>query len=535
MVALLASLTFATASLARPAARDDLQHPKNRAAVVTYHSDNLRTGWNAQETALTQSAVASSHFGFVQMLATDGLVSAQPLYVPNLSLPGSGRHNVLIVATEHDSVYAYDADKLALLWQRSFIIPSQNVGPEPTADTNCKVVSPWIGISSTPAIDPATHTLFVVAKTVQIVGSTPTYFQTLHALALESGRDRVAPVVITGTFFLSNGQQVNFDPEHTYDRAGLLLANGIVYTPFSTMCDGDKQTSHGWAFAYSTKNLAPAGGFNTTLDATGYEFRGSIWQATYGIAGDAAGNVYFATANGAFDAYPSGTNYGDSVLRMSPALTVDDYFTPYNEAMLEQHDLDFGSGGVMLLPDQSGPDPHLAVAAGKSTAIYLLNRDDLGKFTPSGPDRVLQSIPFSSKGVWGGPAYFSDAKGTYVYYALYGGPLMALQLSTSPAPQLTLASQTRVLFGGTGTTPTVSSNGTKRGTAIVWAITRPERGSQTAMELEAFNADNLARRLFDASVGMWPNPNSWPFLTPTVVDGKVFVGGPAGVSVFGLH
>jgi len=506
-----------------------------KVSVLTYHDDDLRTGWNPLETALTPTTVASANFGFVQLLATDGLVSAQPLYVSNVAIPAGGRHNVLIVATEHDSVYAFDADTLAQLWHTSFSIPSQNVGPEPSTDTNCKVVAPWIGISSTPTIDAATHTLYVVAKTVQTSGSTTTYFQTLHALSLGTGADTVMPVVISGSFILSNGEPITFDPERTYDRAGILLSGDTVYTAFSTMCDGPKPTSHGWAFAYAEKSLAPAGGFNSTLDTTGSEFRGSIWQATYGISADSEGSVYFATGNGAFDAYPSGANYGDSVLRMDPQLAVADYFTPYNEATLEANDLDFGSGGVMLLPDQSGSFPHLAVAGGKSTALYLLNRDDLGKFTPSGPDRVLQTLPFSGSGVWGGPAYFATASGSYVYYALTGGPIMALRLTTAP-PQLTLASQTRVTFGGIGgTIPSISSNGSKASSAVLWALTRPVKGSSTPIELWAFAATKLSHTLFHANIGAWNNANSTPFLTPTVAGGRVFVGGPAGVSVFGLH
>jgi hypothetical protein len=508
---------------------------KAAAAVLTYHSDNLRTGWNPNETQLTPKTVASSKFGFLQLVATDGLVSAQPLYVPNVTLPAGGKHDLLIVATEHDSVYAFDASTLGQLWHTSFSIPSQGIGPQPDSSSSCKVVAPWIGVSSTPAIDPVAQVVYVVAKTAQTQGSTTTYFQTLHALSLKTGTDVVAPVVITGTFELSGGQPITFDPEHTYDRAGILLQNGVVYTAFSTMCDGMKTSSHGWAFAYSAATLAPTGSFNTTLDSTGYEFRGSVWQSTYGIAGDAEGNVYFVTGNGAFDAYPGGANYGDSVLKMGPQLTVDDYFTPYNESQLEMADLDLGSGGVMLLPDQPGSVPHIAVAGGKATALYLLNRDDLGEFTPSGPDHVLQSIPFSGSGVWGGPAYFSDKEGAYIYYALTGGPLTSYHLSTGP-PRLTPVASTALTFGGVGgTIPTISSNGEKPASAVAWAITRPAKGSSASITLVAFDATKLGTQLFAGTIGAWGNDRSTPFLAPMVAAGRVYVGGPAGVSVFGLH
>ena len=536
MQAALLSLPLAAAVIIGPSAPRPVHRPASQPpSVVTYHSDNLRTGWNSQETILTQAAVASTKFGVVQQFTVDGTVDAQPLYYPNLVVSGSGKHNVLIVATEHDSVYAFDADTFTQLWHTSFSIPSQNIGPEPSTDTNCKVVQPWIGISSTPVIDPATQTLYVMAKTVQTQGSTTTYFQTLHALSLATGTDKVPPVIVAGSFKLSNGQTLTFTASNTYDRAGLLIANGAVYSAFSTTCDGRPTVGHGWVFSYAEKDLSPAGGFNTTLDTTQSEFRGSIWQSSYGIAGDATGNVYFVTANGAFDAFPTGENYGDSVVRMSPSLTVQDYFTPFNEAYLEQNDLDFGSGGVMLLPDQPGTYPHLAVAAGKSTAIYLLNRDDLGEFTPSGPDRVLQTIPFSGNGVWGGPAYFADASGTYVYYALQG-PMMALRLATTPAPMLTVSSQTQTLFNGYGgTIPAVSSNGTVAGSGVVWATTRPGRGLPGPVFPTAFNADDLSQRLFVGLASFRRQTHGSPFVTPTIARGRVFVGGEGVVTAFGLH
>jgi hypothetical protein len=314
-----------------------------------------------------------------------------------------------------------------------------------------------------------------------------------------------------------------------------LLSQGRVYVAFTPMCDGPKLAGHGWLFAYHASDLSPAGLFATTTDVNATEYRAGIWQSTFGLGGDQNGSVYCATANGAFDAYPAGNNYGDTVLRLGSDLTVKDYFTPYNEATLEQHDYDFGSGGVMLLPNQPGSYPHLAVAAGKSTAIYLLNRDNLGKFTPSGPDRVLQALAFSGVGVWGGPAYFADATGTFVYYALEGGPLVAYRLSTSPSPRLAAASQSPNLFPGVGgTTPAVSSSGPTAGTGIVWATTRPDHSSTNPIALYAYDADDLSRILFAGTVGPWTYPKGSPFLTPTIANGKVFVGGQTSLTVFGI-
>jgi hypothetical protein len=503
-------------------------------AYVTYHFDNLRTGWNPFETALNWATVASPSFGLRTSLPTDGNVYAQPLYVPGVAFPGGGMHNVLVVATEYDSVYAFDADTYATLWHTTFVNLRMGVTPMPSSSVSCSQIAPWVGVSSTPVIDPATGAIYLVAKTVRGSGQSATFHNTLHALSLTSGLDLLPPVEIAGSVRLSDGSLAKFDPHWQVNRPGLVLTNGTVYVGFGSSCDINANFVHGWLFGYSASSLKRTHLFNTSTDVTSY-FLDSIWQSTYAIAADATGDLFFATGNGAFDANLSGHNYGDTVLRMHPKLSVVDYFTPYNQQILSQNDADLGSGGVMLLPVQPGAHPHLAVEAGKADAIYLLDRDNLGKYTPGGPDKVLYEVPFSQPGVWGGPAYFASGAGKFVYYALTGDALKAYRLSLGPSPSLTLASASSNAFPGEGgTIPSVSSNGTTPKTGIVWATTRPNNISSEPIVLYAYEASNLSHLLFSASVGFWQNAGGAPFLTPTVANGKVFVGGASAVSIYGL-
>lgn len=532
------ALTLALATFVGPVGpARHVQAPRRPAATpvayLTYHYDNLRTGWNPFETALNWATVGSSSFGLLKSLATDGNVYAQPLYVPAVAFPGGGKHDVLIVATEFDSVYAFDPVTYATLWHTSFANSQAGIGPVPSSDVGCSQIAPWIGVSSTPVVDPKTGAIYVVAKTVHGSGQSATFHNTLHALSLTTGLDLVPPVEIAGSVKLSDGSIAKFNQQWQVNRAGLVVASGNVYVGFGSSCDINASFVHGWLFGYNTSTLKRTHIFNTSTDVTSY-FLDSIWQATYAIAADGGGDLYYATGNGAFDANTGGHNYGETVLRMEPKLSVVDYFTPENQQILSQDDADFGSAGVMLLPLQQGAHPHLAVAAGKADAIYLLDRDNLGKYTPGGPDKVLYEVPFSQPGVWGGPAYFANGAGKFVYYALTGGPLKAYRLSLSPSPTLTLASASSNTFPGEGgTIPSVSSNGTTPQTGIVWATTRPGNTSVPIM-LYAYEASDLSHTLFSSAVGFWQNTGGAPFLTPTVTNGKVFVGGAAAVSVFGL-
>jgi len=498
------------------------------ADYLTFHYDNLRTGWYPHETRLTQASVSSGGFSIVATLAVDGNVYAQPLYVRGVHM-ASGTHNVLIVASEYDSVYAFDADSYALLWHTSFSNPSLGIGPASSGE--CNQIAPWIGVSSTPVIDAAAGVVYVVAKTQQ--GSRPNaiFANTLHGLSLETGLDITAPVLITGSVRGSDGKKLAFE-QIQRNRTGLLLSRNRLYVGMGSNCDGSGGVVHGWVFAYSVPALTPAGVFNTATDVAS-TYLATLWQSTYGIAAAPDGSIFFATGNGAFDAYPTGNDYGDSVLRLTPALHVLDYFRPYNLAIEDDNDL--GSGGVMLLPPRPGSLPDLALAAGKQGALYLLDRDHLGAFTPSGPDDVPAEIPFTGPGVFGGPAYFADATGASVYYALGDSPLVAYRLGTSP-PTLTASSQTATTFPWGGTIPSVSSNGGRAGTAIVWAVVRSQNTGPSAppLVLAAYDADDLSRTLFAGAFGAWQNAIGHAMLTPTIADGKVFVGGSASVTVFGL-
>ncbi len=533
----LACSLFASVSTAVSAANAVLVHGVVNSGVVghtgyyTYHYDSGRTGWNPNETALTDTNVASSRFGLVRTFPTDGVVYAQPLYVPNLPV-ASGSHNVAIIATENDSVYAYDADTGALIWHRGFTDPSNGVtAVSPASVGYCDQIAPTIGISSTPVVDPKTLTLYVVDKIQVTQNGTTTYHNRLHALDLHTGADRIAPADIGGSVKLSDGTVDTFAAKWQQNRAGLVLANGSVYVGFGSSCDQNAKAVHGWMFAYATSHLTLDKIFNTTTTAAS-SYLGSIWQSTYAPAVDSAGSLYFTTGNGAFDAARGGRDYGESVLRTTSQLAVADYFAPSNEAALSNSDEDVGSTGVMLVPDSSGSKTPLAISGVKSGTLYLLDRGALGEFNPKG-DKVIQELALSSGGgdaLYGGPAYYPG----YVYWGTSDAPMDALALTVAPTAHLSLASHTANNFNGEGgEIPAVSSNGMRAGTAIVWATSRPPHGS--FVTLYAYDATNLAKMLFAGQGGRW-EASAGAFLTPTIADGHVFVGGAGyGVAEFGLH
>ncbi len=495
----------------------------------TYHYDNGRDGWNPNEVLLTQSRVASSHFGLIRTLAGDSVVYAQPLYVPNLTL-GNATHNVVIFATENDSLYAYDADTGALLFHRSFIDPSRGITAVSTGSVGgCGQITPTIGISSTPVIDPATQTLYLVDKIQISRNGTTTYHNLLYAISLTTGANKVQPIEIKGSVKLSDGNTDTFMPQWQQNRPGLLLVNGNVYVTFASSCDENASVVHGWVFAYNESNLQLSAIFNTsTTDASSY--LAGIWQSTFAPAADSAGNIYFETGNGAFDAQNGGTNYGESVLRMTPQLTVADYFAPYNEADLSNKDQDMSTAGVMLIPGSSGSPIPLAVAGVKNGEIYLLNQNKLGEFNPK-QDNIVQEFSVGGyDSLFGGAAYYDD----HVYWGSGGKPMLSFALSVSPSPKLTLQSHTpNNINGYGGEIPAVSSNGTTAGSAIVWTTDRPATGGN--ITLYAYDATNLGTMLFSGTVGTW-QASATAFLTPTVADGHVFVPGAGyGIAEFGLH
>jgi hypothetical protein len=491
----------------------------------TYHYDNNRTGWNPNETQLTTGDITTSRFRLVRTFKADSVVYAQPLYAPNVVVGGTS-HNLVFLATENDSLYAYDADTGALVWKRSFIQPSRGVTAVNISSVgSCNQITPTIGISSTPVIDPSSGTLYLVDKTQSTAGGSTTYRNLVHAIDITTGHDRIAPANVAGSVQIAGGGVDTFADQWQQNRAGLVLSGGNVYVGFGSSCDENASVTHGWLFAYSASTLKPTAIFNTTTTSAS-DYLGSIWQGTYAPAADSSGNIYLGTGNGAFDAAAGGTDYGEAILRLSPALAVSDYFSPSDESDQSGADQDIGSVGVMLVP---GTSPQLAISGIKSGTMYLLDGTNLGGFNST--DRVLQEVQLENadSSLYGGPAYYNG----YVYWGAGGQPMEAFTLKTSPSPQLTLQTETPNSFPGEGgEIPSVSSNGTKAASAIVWATTRPNQGSP--ITLYAYQATNISKMLFSGTVGTWEAQGD-AFLTPTVADGHVFVGGAGyGVAEFGF-
>ena len=501
--------------------------------VLTYHNDNARTGQNTNETVLTLANVATTNFGKISSYPVDGQVYAQPLVVTNVPIPGQGVHDVVYVATEHDSVYAFEAKgtNTAPLWQVSFINPVAGITPVSSTDVGCPDLAPEIGITSTPVIDPASGTIYVVARTKEVTNNVATFYHRLHALDLGTGAEKFGgpttiQVSIAGTGEGNDGAgQLPFNPLRQMNRAALLLNHGVVYIGFASLCDLGPY--HGWLLGYGARTLALSNVFNVTPNGAW----GGIWQAGCGPAGDASGNIYVVTGNGTFDTNPAVNCFGDSFLKLTATngLQLADYFTPYNQAALDSVDADLGSGGAVVLPDEVGggaTNQHLLVGAGKEGKIYLLNREALGHFNPANDSQIVQSLPGAIGGSWDTPAYFNKR----IYYIGSGDVLKAFtitnaHIATPPASQGTTA------FSYPGATPSVSANGTDD--AIVWALLRS--GSNPAV-LYAYNATNVALELYRSSAaGTRDVPGgAVKFAVPTIANGRVYVGTQSELAVYGL-
>lgn len=507
--------------------------------VTTYHYDNARDGLNANETTLTPSNVNTAGFGKVGFYNADGKVDAAPLYLSALTINGQPR-NLLYAASEHDSVYAFDADTGGQLWKVSVLGANETTSD----DHGCGQITPEIGITSTPVIDRqygAHGAIFVVGMTKDSSGN---YHQRLHALDLTTGAELSGgPTELQATYpgtglFSNNGVQT-FLPGQYAERVGLLLLNGAIYMGWTSHCDQDPYT--GWLMAYSEQTLKQTAVLNLTPNSRGSggfgAGEGSIWMAGAGLAADASGNIYFLDANGGFDTtldangFPIHGDYGNAFVKVSTAsgkLTVADYFNPYNTVSESDGDQDLGSGGVLLLPDLTDSSGHvrqLAVGAGKDGFIYVVDRTNMGKFNPTS-NRSYQQLPgATAHGVWGMPAWFNGT----VYYGGQSDVLKAFSVMNAQV-QTTPSSQSSTVFAYPGATPTVSANGTKNG--IVWAV---ENGANSAV-LHAYDAANLGHELYNSTQAA-NNRDSFAdnkFITPIVANGTVFVGTPTGVVVFGL-
>ncbi|HEV3205224.1 MAG TPA: hypothetical protein VGY77_12605, partial [Gemmataceae bacterium] len=409
--------------------------------VLTYHNDQGRTGQNLTEENLTPDNVYAGSFGKLFSYHVDGQVYAQPLYMYGVNLPDGSTHDIVFIATEHDSVYAFDAnDPTAgdlgngILWQTSFIDPANGITPFSQSDAlGCGQISPELGVTATPTIDADNGIMYVVSQTKQVQGSSTTYHQTLHALDLTTGKESLGgPVDIEASVVNDSGQTVPFIPRNYKERAGLTLSNGVLYTAWASHCDAGGNSTHGWVIGYDAKSLNQVSVFNTSPNGP----LDTIWQGNGSLAVDQDGNLYFETGNG-YDITHHGDDYSEAFIRLngSDGQTVDDYFIPYNFQALDQADRDLGSGAPIVLPDQPGDHPHLLVGAGKEGKIYLIDRDNgnMGGLNnpPVGPDLVIQSVPNAlSGGSWDTPAYWdgADPNGPWIYYVGNGDFVKAFQL-----------------------------------------------------------------------------------------------------------
>jgi outer membrane protein assembly factor BamB len=497
------------------------QYPGTPVDVLTYHYDLNRTGWNPTETVLTPANVNPTDFGLLTTLNVDGNVMGQPLLVSNFTLPDGSTHNVLIVTTGHNSVYAFDADNYALLWQVS-LGQSQS-----STDVGCGDVLPEYGISSTPVIVRSGNnsaSIYIVAASEPA----PFSFHTqLHELDLGTGKDARAPVEIAPQAKLKDGSTLSFDPQHQWNRAGLAFKNGNLYVAITSHCDLVPNAISGWLLDYNATTLKLTSHFHTIETPESYEL-GSVWMSGFAPAIDQSGNVFIATGNGAFD---NGVrNWGQSLLKLTPDLKkVEDYFTPASYVQMNARDQDFGSGGIVLLPVVQGQTaPPMATLIGKSALLYLFNQNKLGH--EKADDRgALQWLQLGSKGAWGGPAYYGSPNGGMVYAQIDSSDLFGFNLSTGPKPALTQVAQGTSPAGYGGSQPIVSSNGSTPGTGVVWLV---RRGA--TLQLEAYDALALGTPLFAANAGTWVNTKGNAFLTPLEANGRVYVPSAGAVTVFGL-
>ena len=489
--------------------------------VLTYHNDSARSGQNLNETVLTPQNVNSSSFGKLFSVSVDGYVYTQPLYLANVTIPGGSVHNIVYVATEHDSVYAFDADAGAPLWQVSFINPASGITTLTTTDVSCTAIQPEVGITGTPVIDPATGTLYVVARTKE----NGTFVQRLHALDVTTGTEKFGgPVLIqasvAGTGAGTVAGTVNFDPQLENQRAALLLQNGLVYIGWASLCD--VTPFHGWLMAYDSQTLTQAGVLNTTPNGVD----GGIWASGSGPAGDGS-LLFVATGNGSFKV--SSASYGSSILKLSEpsagVFSILDYFTPNNYSILNAGDIDLGAGGVLLVDQPAGsPHEHLLFLCGKQGTLYVVDRNNLGEFN-TGVDLVVQSIAGVNPGSWSSPAWWNntlylggsaepsppdpDALRAFTFDPIAG------MLST------TSTSQSAVVFGYPSPTPSISANGATNG--IVWAMQESNYQNNTGQAvLYAYDATNLGNLLYSSSQNAARDSAglSVKFAVPTIANGK---------------
>jgi len=537
------------------------------ASVLTFHNDNLRTGQNLNETILNTSNVNAQRFGKRVSYPVDGQVYAQPLYVPAVTIKDH-LYNVVYVATENDSVYAFDADQMhviAPMWKTSFLrapdvttVPSSDVyGKYPSHD-----IEPYVGITATPVIDLITNTMYVVAMTKEPGNG---YVQRLHALDITTGRDQPgSPMTILASvkgkgYDKNKGtpSMVHFNTRQANQRPALLFVNGIIYIAWGAF--GDTDFYHGWVIGYTYNGRAfqQVVVYNTTPDGQ----EGGIWMSGAGPAADTQGNVYLITSNGTFDLdQPNQRDAGNSFLKLSTGsgLVLSDYFTPFNQECLDGRDEDVGAGGVLLLPEQPyTAHPRLLVGVGKEGRIYVLDRDHMGKFhrypgnlqcntneeIRTDMDQILQEFPphttgsfFGSPGYWAGTA----KSGQLVYFGGSGDHLKSFQVSGDILSSGATA-ETPETFTFPGVTPSISSNESVPGSGIVWVISPASCGGPGCAPsgpgvLRAYDATNIRVELYNSEQNSARDrlDSYVKFSVPTIANGEVFVGTQTRLNIYGL-
>ncbi|PNE10826.1 MAG: hypothetical protein CR217_12205 [Beijerinckiaceae bacterium] len=519
--------------------------------VITYHYDNQRTGWNQQETTLTPANVGPTSFGVIAQVVLDAQVDAQPLLVPSQQVTAgiytvgpTGTYQVVYVATEGNTIYGIRASDGTVLLQR-------NLGTQvPTGPCNGQPDPPVNGIKGTPVIDVAANALYVIAN-ILISGNQQTY--QLFALNLNDLTDKLPPVTIAASHTLSDGTTYNFNAQYEQQRPGLLLASGNIYAGFGSYCDGNASNSRGWVLGWQESTLAPlaANMLTDTLARTSTNnfFLSTIWMSGYGIAAAPNGNLFFATGNSGPGTYDGVQNIQESVVKLDPTLkNVLSLFTPFNVNDLDSKDHDLSAGGVLVVPAQPGPIPNLAVVAGKVGPMYLLNRANLGGFTPGGPDNVLDEVPIGNNDgyCWCGPSYFMgpDGVGRIVSSGGVEGVNTIIgvwKIQTSPTVALVKEGAAILPLLGyagvqdAGTFTTVSSNGTQD--TIIWATGRPTNKNTLAIHLYAYAAapsSGALKLLYSSRAGTWPNVGYNANIVPVVANGHVFVASNQQLTIFGL-
>lgn len=501
--------------------------------ITTYHGDNSRTGWNSTETQLSPTEVAGKSFGLLRSLELDDQVDAQPLVVSDQPIEGrAGISDVVYVATEANSVYAFDPNSGEQLLHVNLGKPV----PRDLLPGGCLNNGQTIGVASTPVIDLQRETIYVVAYTLE--DGTPTY--RIHALNLRNLRDRIPAPVVKSVVNASVLDPVRFEAASNRQRAGLVLANGNVYAAFASFCDLKTSSSRGWILGWQKDTLKPMPS-RPLIDRKASHneawFMSSIWMSGAAPSVDQMGRLYVVTGNRILG--PTGAPAGEREMSESAAAIsadlryVSEYFTPSNRDALDEADQDFGSGGIMTLPDQEGPVPHLATAAGKDGNLYLLDRDHMGGFTPNGPDKVVGKYPIG--GCFCTQSYFIGKDSAPRLVTSGGEHLMVWKIATSPdSVKLERDVVSRPIVSGQfpGFMTSVSSNGLEN--AVIWAVSHPPNEGPKTITLHAFDATS-AEKLFSHPAGNWPNFDGTANVVPVVANGKVFVAAYRSLSIFGLR